>query len=150
VKDEGLNQDLLSARHCGVAFDVFGDISTSERGEDPLTTALPTQQLASTHALHRRAAAAVPLWPGSNNPFDRSYGMNVFDMNGDGFEDRIVAPGVHPTMPILMNMGSGFVINPTTSPDGVQGGNLMKLADFDGDGLARHRTARGRQAPVRA
>jgi hypothetical protein len=54
-------------------------------------------------------------------------------MNGDGFEDLVFAPGMHPVTPILLNTGAGFVINPATSLDGT-GGDTMTFADFDGDG----------------
>jgi hypothetical protein len=68
------------------------------------------------------------------NVYDQSYGTNVADMNGDGFEDLIFAPGVTTRSRILLNTGTGtFVENPITSLDGV-GGDVMAFGDVDGDG----------------
>jgi hypothetical protein len=70
--------------------------------------------------------------PGRNTPFDDSNGMHVADMNGDGLEDIILAPGKGTTTAILVNTGRGFVVNPATSLDGT-GGDTMAFGDFDGD-----------------
>jgi VCBS repeat protein len=68
------------------------------------------------------------------NVYDQSYGTNVADMNGDGFEDLICAPGATTRSRILLNTGTGvFVEDPITSLDGV-GGDVMAFGDVDGDG----------------
>ena len=75
--------------------------------------------------------AQVPL---PTHVFDKSYGANVADLNGDGFEDLILAPGATTRTRILLNTGRGtFVENPTTTVDGI-GGDVMAFGDADGDG----------------
>jgi hypothetical protein len=66
--------------------------------------------------------------------YDRSYGVNACDLNGDGFEDLLFAPGATTRTRILLNTGRGtFIENPLTSLDG-SGGDVMACGDYDGDG----------------
>jgi hypothetical protein len=66
--------------------------------------------------------------------YDSSFGTNAADMNGDGFEDLIMAPGTTTRSRIFLNTGTGaFVEAPLTSLDGV-GGDVMAFGDVDGDG----------------
>ena len=72
----------------------------------------------------------VPL---QANVYDKSYGVNACDLNGDGWEDLILAPGLTTRTRILLNTGGTFVENPTTTLDGV-GGDVMACGDYDDDG----------------
>jgi hypothetical protein len=84
--------------------------------------------------LWRGTAAGYVLSPLPVHVYDRSYGANVADLNGDGLEDVIVSPGVQPRTRILLNTGGGvFIENPATSLDD-GGGDVMAFGDFDGDG----------------
>ncbi len=84
--------------------------------------------------LWRGTAAGYVLSPLPAHVFDRSYGCNVADLNGDGLEDVILSPGVQPMTRILLNAGGGtFIENPATALDG-GGGDVMAFGDFDGDG----------------
>jgi hypothetical protein len=75
--------------------------------------------------------ALVPL---QADVYARSYGANACDLNGDGFEDLILAPGDTTRTRILLNTGRGtFLDNPLTTLDGV-GGDVMACGDYDGDG----------------
>jgi len=66
--------------------------------------------------------------------YARSYGVGACDLNGDGFEDLIFAPGDTPRTRILLNTGTGvFTENPLTTLDGV-GGDVMACGDYDADG----------------
>jgi hypothetical protein len=65
--------------------------------------------------------------------YDQSYGVNACDLNGDGWEDLIFAPGVTTRTRILLNTGGAFVENPLTTLDGV-GGDVMACGDYDDDG----------------
>ena len=84
--------------------------------------------------LWRGTAAGYVLSPLPAHVYDRSYGANVADLNGDGLEDVILSPGVLPKTRILLNTGGGvFIENPATSLDD-GGGDVMAFGDFDGDG----------------
>jgi hypothetical protein len=84
--------------------------------------------------LWRNTGAGFVQVPLPTHVFDKSYGANVADMNGDGFEDLIVAPGTTTRTRILLNTGRGtFVENPLTTVDGI-GGDVMAFGDADGDG----------------
>ena len=84
--------------------------------------------------LWRGTAAGYVLMPLPIHVYDRSYGANVADLNGDGFEDVILSPGVLSVTRILLNTGNGtFIDNPPTSLDG-GGGDVMSFGDVDGDG----------------
>jgi hypothetical protein len=75
--------------------------------------------------------AQIPL---PNHIYHTSYGANVADLNGDGFEDVVLAPGITTRTRILLNTGRGsFVENPTTALDGT-GGDVIAFGDADGDG----------------
>jgi hypothetical protein len=66
--------------------------------------------------------------------YDKSYGVNACDLNGDGFEDLLFAPGVTTRTRILLNTGRGtFVENPVTELDGT-GGDVLACGDYDDDG----------------
>jgi hypothetical protein len=74
------------------------------------------------------------LVPVQADVYARSYGVNACDLNGDGFEDLIFAPGDTTRTRILLNTGRGsFIENPLTTLDGV-GGDVMACGDYDGDG----------------
>jgi hypothetical protein len=84
--------------------------------------------------LWRAGATGFTLVPLPTHVFDKSYGANVADMNGDGFEDLILAPGTTTRTWILLNTGRGtFVENPLSNVDGT-GGDVMAFGDADGDG----------------
>jgi len=84
--------------------------------------------------LWRFTGAGFVLVPLPVNVYDASYGTNVADLNGDGFEDLIMAPGTTTRSRIFLNTGTGvFVEDPITSLDGV-GGDVMAFGDVDGDG----------------
>ncbi len=84
--------------------------------------------------LWRGTTAGYVQVPLPAHVFERSYGANVADMNGDGFEDIVLAPGTTTRTRILLNTGLGtFLENPPTSLDG-GGGDVMAFGDFDGDG----------------
>lgn len=63
-----------------------------------------------------------------------SFGMNVYDMNGDGYEDIVTAPGSFGTQTrIWVNVEGTFVRNPPTSLEN-DGGDALAFGDFDADG----------------
>jgi hypothetical protein len=64
--------------------------------------------------------------------YEASYGMNVYDINGDGLEDVVVAGGVARETVVMKNVGTGFV-RETTSIDGWHG-DAVAFGDIDGDG----------------
>ena len=73
----------------------------------------------------------VPL---QANVYDKSYGVNACDLNGDGFEDLLFAPGATTRTRILLNTGRGtFLENPLTQLDG-DGGDVLACGDYDDDG----------------
>jgi len=65
--------------------------------------------------------------------FHKSYGMNVADFNHDGFEDLILAAGATAETRIMVNTGTGFLVNPDTTLNGPEN-DVVSFADFDGDG----------------
>ncbi len=66
--------------------------------------------------------------------YSRSYGTNACDLNGDGLEDLIFAPGDTPRTRIFLNTGGArFLENPLTTLDGT-GGDVMACGDVDDDG----------------
>ena len=84
--------------------------------------------------LWRGTGSGYTLTPLPVAVYDRSYGANAADMNGDGFEDLILSPGATTRTRVLLNTGTGtFVENPPTSLDG-HGGDVMAFGDVDGDG----------------
>ena len=84
--------------------------------------------------LWRFTGTTFVLVPLPADVYARSYGVNVCDLNGDGFEDLIFAPGDTTRTRILLNTGTGvFTENPLTTLDGL-GGDVMACGDYDGDG----------------
>ena len=78
-------------------------------------------------------AVFVPT-PLQANVYDKSYGVNACDFNGDGFEDLIFSPGDTLKTRILLNTGRGtFPENPSTSLDG-ESGDVLACGDYDNDG----------------
>lgn len=61
-----------------------------------------------------------------------SYGMNVYDLNGDGLEDMVLAGGVEGETVVMKHTGSGFVREPSEA-DGWRG-DAIAFGDIDGDG----------------
>jgi hypothetical protein len=84
-------------------------------------------------ALFRSHAGAFVRVPLPAAPFSGSYGLNACDLNGDGWEDLVTAPGVLGTNHVYLNTGAGFVLNPPTVLDGVPG-DTMACVDIDADG----------------
>jgi hypothetical protein len=64
--------------------------------------------------------------------YQESYGMNVYDINGDGLEDVVLAGGLPGNTVVMKNTGSGFV-RETTSIDSWQG-DAVAFGDIDCDG----------------
>ncbi len=84
--------------------------------------------------LWRFTGSVFELVPLPADVYDRSYGVNACDLNGDGFEDLIFAPGDTTRTRILLNTGGlAFTENPLTTLDGA-GGDVMACGDYDGDG----------------
>jgi hypothetical protein len=82
----------------------------------------------------RFTGTGFTLVPVQTDVYDSSYGVNACDLNGDGFEDLIVAPGTQVQTRIFLNTGSGsFLANPPTALDGA-GGDVVACGDYDGDG----------------
>jgi hypothetical protein len=84
--------------------------------------------------LWRFTGASFVQVPLQADIYARSYGANACDLNGDGFEDLIFAPGDTTRTRILLNTGTGvFTENPLTALDGA-GGDVMACGDYDADG----------------
>ena len=100
-------------------------------------------RLESAAASPERGPAAVAvdgtrfaIVPMPIDVYEASYGLDIYDMNGDGFEDLVLASGCCPSSPrtrIFLNTGRGFVPNPTTTLDGLST-DVMSFGDFDRDG----------------
>jgi hypothetical protein len=84
--------------------------------------------------LWRFTGSTFTLVPLPAHVYSRSYGVSTCDLNGDGFEDVILAPGDTTRTRILLNTGGlAFTEHPLTTLDGA-GGDVMACGDYDGDG----------------
>jgi hypothetical protein len=84
--------------------------------------------------LWRGTGAAFAQVPLPAHVYDRSYGATACDLNGDGFEDLLLAPGGTTRTRLLLNTGQGgFVENRLTALDG-SGGDVLACGDYDDDG----------------
>lgn len=66
--------------------------------------------------------------------YDESYGMNIYDLNNDGWEDIFTAGGnTYDTIILLNNNGNGFERSGATAMD-LWGNDLIAFGDIDKDG----------------
>lgn len=65
--------------------------------------------------------------------YDRSYGLNIYDLNNDGREDIYTSGGTLNNTIILLNNGAGFERSNPTQLDS-DGNDLIALGDIDRDG----------------
>jgi hypothetical protein len=63
-----------------------------------------------------------------------SFGMNVYDVNGDGREDIVTVGGRTCNTYLLINRGTGFVPAVAGDLEGLCVGSAPAFGDFDGDG----------------